>query len=212
MRGVTRNFLARVVLFLSCLARCAGDFWLLFLQENKRATIMIIPKKARLLVYSYLFKGWFFFPPSFLQKQPNTFLFVFFFFLEGVIVVKKDPHAPKHHDIDVPNLYVMKLTQSFASRGYVQERFNWGWFYYYLTNEGIVYLREYLHLPEEIVPATLKKGRTAPRSGDRAEPRSDAGRGGFRGDRPESSRRELAAGSRDKLPADAGFAPEFVRV
>jgi len=118
---------------------------------------MIIPKKARLLVYSYLFK-------------------------EGVIVVKKDPHAPKHHDIDVPNLYVMKLTQSFASRGYVQERYNWGWFYYYLTNEGIVYLREYLHLPEEIVPATLKKGRTAPRSGDRPEGRDrpEGGRGGFR--------------------------------
>jgi len=99
---------------------------------------------------------------------------------------------------------VMKLTQSFASRGYVQERFNWGWFYYYLTNEGIVYLREYLHLPEEIVPATLKKGRAAPRSGDRTEGRPDGGRGGFRG---ESSR---GGGDRkDKISPEAGFAPEF---
>lgn len=31
------------------------------------------------------------------------------------------------------------------------------YFYWYLTVEGIEYLREYLHLPEEIVPATLKK-------------------------------------------------------
>lgn len=126
--------------------------------------------------------------------------------------MKKDPHAAKHHDIDVPNLYVMKLTQSFASRGYVQERFNWGWFYYYLTNEGIVYLREYLHLPEEIVPATLKKGRTAPRSGERPEGgRPEGGRGGFRGERPESTRGGFDGSRKDKVAPDAGFAPEFVR-
>ena len=48
------------------------------------------------------------------------------------------------------------------------------WYYWYLTNEGIEYLRDYLHLPIEIVPATLKKqaarparpdAPTAPRSG-----------------------------------------------
>lgn len=109
----------------------------------------------------------------------------------------------------------MKLTQSFASRGYVQERFNWGWFYYYLTNEGIVYLREYLHLPEEIVPATLKKGRTAPRSGDRperTEGRVEGGRGGFRGERSESTRGGIDASRRDKIAPEAGFSPEFVRL
>ena len=35
-------------------------------------------------------------------------------------------------------------------------------FYWYLTVEGIEYLREYLHLPEEIVPATLKKSASRP--------------------------------------------------
>jgi len=143
---------------------------------------MIIPKKARLQVYSYLFK-------------------------EGVITVKKDVNAPKHHEIDVPNIYVMKLLQSFASRGYVTERFNWQWYYYYLTNEGIVYLREFLHLPDEIVPATLKKGRTAPRS-DRPEreSRPEGGRGGFRGERPEGGR----GFNKDKVGGpDAGFNPEF---
>merc|ERR1711924_458556 len=70
-------------------------------------------------------------------------------FQEGVMVAKKDCNKAKHDDADLPvkNIYVIKLT----------ERFSWQWYYWYLTNEGIEYLREYLHLPEEIVPATLKK-------------------------------------------------------
>ena len=42
------------------------------------------------------------------------------------------------------------------SRGYVKEQFAWRHFYWYLTNEGIEFIREYLHLPAEIVPATMK--------------------------------------------------------
>jgi len=93
---------------------------------------MLIPKKNRIAVYAYLFK-------------------------EGVLVAKKDFAAPKHAEIEVPNLQVIKLMQSLKSRNYVKENFNWQYFYYYLTNEGIEYLREYLHLPSEIVPVTLKK-------------------------------------------------------
>jgi len=93
---------------------------------------MLIPKKNRIAVYAYLFK-------------------------EGVLVAKKDFALPKHPDIDVPNLQVIKLMQSMKSRNYVKENFNWQYYYYYLTNEGIEYLREYLHLPPEIVPVTLKK-------------------------------------------------------
>jgi small subunit ribosomal protein S10e len=65
----------------------------------------------------------------------------------------------------------MKLLQSFKSRGFVKEQFNWQWYYYYLTDEGIVHLREYLHLPAEIVPATLKKSRapSRPESQSRGE-------------------------------------------
>jgi hypothetical protein len=52
-----------------------------------------------------------------------------------------------------------------------------------LTNEGIEYLRDYLNLPREIVPATLKKTRapvgTRPRGfgdrGDRGERNRDNG-------------------------------------
>ncbi|XP_062053555.1 small ribosomal subunit protein eS10-like [Lepus europaeus] len=36
----------------------------------------------------------------------------------------------------------------------MKEQFVWRHFYWYLTNEGIQYLQDYLHLPPEIVPAT----------------------------------------------------------
>ena len=81
---------------------------------------------------------------------------------------------PKHPEIDVPNLQVIKLMQSFKSKEYVRETFAWMHYYWYLTNDGIEFLRTYLNLPSEIVPATLKK---------QAKP---AGRpfGGPPGDRP----------------------------
>ena len=71
-----------------------------------------------------------------------------------------------HEDIKVddkliPNLHVAKLMQSMTSRGYTKESFSWQYYYWYLTNEGIEYLREYLHLPAEVMPNTLKKVRTS---------------------------------------------------
>ena len=53
---------------------------------------MLVPKKNRLAVYSYLFK-------------------------EGVLVAKKDFGKIKHGQIEVPNLQVLKLMQSLHSRG-----------------------------------------------------------------------------------------------
>ena len=44
---------------------------------------MLMPKKNLVCIYEHLFK-------------------------EGVMVAKKDTHAPKHPEIDVPNLHVMK--------------------------------------------------------------------------------------------------------
>ena len=51
----------------------------------------------------------------------------------------------------------MFVFQSLKSLGYVKEQFAWRHFYWYLTNEGIQYLRDFLHLPPEIVPATLRR-------------------------------------------------------
>lgn len=92
---------------------------------------------------------------------------------EGVCYAKKDYNLAKHPEIDVPNLQVIKLMQSFKSKAYVRETFAWMHYYWYLTNDGIEFLRTYLNLPSEIVPATLKKqakpaGRPFGPSGDRS--------------------------------------------
>lgn len=63
-------------------------------------------------------------------------------FSEGVIVAQKDYNAPKHVELDVKNLFVIKSMQSLNSRGYVKTQYSWGWYYYTLTNEGLEYLRE----------------------------------------------------------------------
>lgn len=61
---------------------------------------------------------------------------------EGVLVAQKDYNAPKHLELDVRNLHVIKVCQSLTSRGYVKTQYSWGWYYYTLTNEGVEYLRE----------------------------------------------------------------------
>ena len=81
---------------------------------------------------------------------------------EGVLYAKKDYNLAKHPQIDVPNLQVIKLMQSFKSKEYVRETFSWQYYYWYLTNDGIEHLRNYLNLPSEIVPATLKKSARPP--------------------------------------------------
>eukprot|EP01135_Chromosphaera_perkinsii_P012078 Nk52_evm16s2579 gene=Nk52_evmTU16s2579 len=140
---------------------------------------MLMPKKNRVAVYEFLFK-------------------------EGVCVAKKDFNLPKHPEIDVPNLHVIKACQSLVSRGYLKESFAWQHYYWYLTNEGIMYLREFLHLPTEIVPATLKKtarpvAARPPRYGER-EHRD-------RGDDRDSYRR---GGDGEKKGAPGpDFKPEF---
>jgi len=126
-----------------------------------------VPKKNRLAVYSYLFK-------------------------EGTIVVRKELIMDKHPNIEVPRLHVVKLLQSLHSRALVKEQFNWQYLYYTLTDAGIEYLREYLHVSADTVPATLKKssrpqpppsfGRSREEDGGRGRGRG-RGRGGYRGPR-----------------------------
>jgi small subunit ribosomal protein S10e len=88
---------------------------------------MFVTKKNRLAVYSYLFK-------------------------EGTCVAHKDYSILGNHseELAVSNIEVLALLKSLSSRGYVKETFNWRWFYYVLTEEGIAYLREYLAIPEEV--------------------------------------------------------------
>ncbi|GLV35659.1 Ribosomal protein S10b [Carabus blaptoides fortunei] len=119
------------------------------------------------------------------------------------MVAKKDYHAPKHPELEtIPNLEVIKAMQSLKSRGFVKEQFAWRHFYWYLTNEGIEYLRTYLHLPPEIVPATLKR-QTRPET---SRPRPTVGGPRSETSRPAEDRtayRRTPGGAPDKK-ADVG--------
>ncbi|KAI0761006.1 Plectin/S10 domain-containing protein [Trametes elegans] len=139
---------------------------------------MIISKQNRRIIYESLFK-------------------------EGVLVAKKDYNAPKHEELDVPNLEVIKAMQSLTSKGLVKTQFSWQWYYYVLTPEGTDYLREWLNLPSEIVPATHKKAVRPPRP---AQVRGPGGEGAYRaprGDREDYRKKEGAPGE---------FRPQFAGV
>jgi len=90
----------------------------------------------------------------------------------------------------------------------------------FLTDKGIEYLREYLNLPSEIVPATLKKstrplerGPQRPERGDRPPRREGGGFGGPR----EGGREGYRSGPRDggfgrggdKAGAPGDYQPRF---
>ena len=49
---------------------------------------------------------------------------------EGVLFAEKDFNLPKHPELDVPNLEVIKLMQSFKSKEYVTERYAWRHYYW----------------------------------------------------------------------------------
>lgn len=117
-----------------------------------------MPKSHRIAILTYLFK-------------------------EGVIVAKKDFNLPKHPDVEeATNLEVIKLMTSLTSKDLVSCRFSWKHYYWFLNDEGIEFLREYLHLPADMLPNTLKKAT----SGRPPAPpgREGGGERGERGDRP----------------------------
>uniref|UniRef100_A0A7S3QJ16 Plectin/eS10 N-terminal domain-containing protein n=1 Tax=Chaetoceros debilis TaxID=122233 RepID=A0A7S3QJ16_9STRA len=123
---------------------------------------MFIPKANRIAVFKYLFS-------------------------EGVLVVKKDTISATHPQIEGPtNLEVLMLVKSLESKEYVRVTFNWQYNYVYLTPEGIEYLRTYLALPAEVVPATHRKVTGRPEGRDREEEGNGGkfggeGRAAFRG-------------------------------
>ncbi|CAO2608835.1 40S ribosomal protein S10 [Lemmus lemmus] len=137
-----------------------------------------------------------------LMPKKNRIAIYELLFKEGVMVAKKDVHMPKHPEL---------ADKSLKSRGYVKEQFAWRHFYWYLTNEGIQYLRDYLHLPPEIVPATLRRSR--PETG-RPRPKGPEGERPARftrgeADRDTYRRSAVPPGADKKAEAGAGSATEF---
>ena len=118
---------------------------------------------------------------------------------------------------------MIKACQSLTSRNYLKTQFSWQWYYYTLTPEGLDYLREWLHVPADIVPAThIKQARShaPPRgmmSGEDRDRRGGSGmpggrgrgEGGFRGGDREGGyrRREMGDGKEGGAPGE--FAPQL---
>ena len=78
--------------------------------------------------------------------------------------------------------------RSLKSRKFVTEIFSWQWHYYFLTAEGIKYLREYLGLPSNVIPNTHKADRNVQKQEEgeaegEGETRGRGGRGRGRGGR-----------------------------
>ncbi|KNC47696.1 uncharacterized protein AMSG_03927 [Thecamonas trahens ATCC 50062] len=92
------------------------------------------------------------------------------------------------------NLEVMNTMKSLKSRGFVRETYAWQYSYYFLTDEGLDYIREFLHLPATIIPATLKK--TQQSQVRNAGGRDD--RRGGRGDRRSRDRDSFRGEGKDK--------------
>lgn len=110
-----------------------------------------------------------------------------------MLYAEKNFQLQKHPELEVKNLHVVKLMQSFKSRELVKELYSWRHYYWFLTPKGVEYLREYLNLPEDIVPATHKtrlrgdrpSGGPPRRFEDRGPPPEGGEyRGGYRGGPP----------------------------
>lgn len=71
-----------------------------------------------------------------------------------------------------------------------------------MTNEGIDYLRQYLHLPTEIVPSTLKRTARSDAARPRAAPRG--GDGQKSGEDRQAYRRVPGQGGDKKADVGAG--------
>jgi small subunit ribosomal protein S10e len=115
---------------------------------------MFIPKKDRLTVYAHVFA-------------------------KGAIAVPADVSLKRHPQINVPNLYVKMLMRSLCSKKFATRVFAWQFGYITLTDAGVEYLRNYLHLAADIVPDTFKKPvKAQPEAPSFVQQRSE-GAGGF---------------------------------
>ena len=64
-------------------------------------------------------------PPAAAPAEKTRLTIYTHLFREGVLVCEKDVKKLKHHELDLPNLHVVKAMLSLKSRSYVREVFNW---------------------------------------------------------------------------------------
>jgi small subunit ribosomal protein S10e len=106
---------------------------------------------------------------------------------------------------DIPDLHCFLVMRSLKSRKFVTEVFSWQWHYYFLKNEGVKFLREYLGLPQTVIPNTHKVDRSTKREdeeGAEGEGETEGREGreerGFRGRGTRGTRGRGGRGRRDE--------------
>ena len=112
-----------------------------------------------------------------------------YFLKEGVFCFKKD-NVNKNENLDIPNLHCFLIMRSLVSRKYATEIFSWQWHYYFLTPEGIKYLRDYLGLPSTVIPNTYKF--------NDEEQQEEGGEQQEEGEKKEAKEKPAAEGEEDK--------------
>ncbi|KAL8181402.1 UNVERIFIED_CONTAM: hypothetical protein K2H54_001080 [Gekko kuhli] len=134
-------------------------------------------------------------------------------FRDGVMVAQKD-RCPRSYHPQLPgvtHLQVQRAMGSLRSRGLVRETFAWRHCYWYLTDEGIAHLRDYLRLPPEIVPATLQRTRRPVARGRPAlhPPRTQTVAGPFAcPPKPQEASRQAYRRKEDLTPPAVRAAPQ----
>ena len=96
---------------------------------------------------------------------------------EGTLVVRKSRQMAQHEAIAVSNLKVQMLCKSMKSKGQLKELFNWQYYYYNLTNEGISAICGYLGLPSNVRPDIYKPTGQKRMRDEADRPRRGFGRG-----------------------------------
>ena len=132
-----------------------------------------------------------------------------YFLQEGVFACKKD-NTSKNETLEIPNLHCFLVMRSLVSRKFATEIFTWQWHYYFLTEKGIEYLREYLGLPNTVIPNTYKfneneEEEQQKEEGEEGERKERGRRGGDKRDgerrgrgRPRGGRVRRGGGKRDE--------------
>ncbi|XP_050093651.1 40S ribosomal protein S10b-like [Anopheles aquasalis] len=129
---------------------------------------MFMPKAHRLAIYEFLFK-------------------------EGVMVVARDSRKPIHsEELQIPSLHIIHTMKSLKSKNFVREQYCWGFYYWFLTNEGIINLRQIINL------ATRSSACSVPRPlRSQGEPHSNNQRSANKDDR-QSWRRHPPQAAKEK--------------
>ena len=91
-------------------------------------------------------------------------------FNKTFVVVEKD-NKEMHPTFEGSNLHVWMLCRSLMSRGLVRETFNWNHHYFFATEEGLSFLREFFSLEEGATPEIYVEAKKAEET--RAAKRAD---------------------------------------